>query len=87
LGFHIVQLTDQKNEDGLEKLHLKQIFVRTPNFSEWFFNQEKAIPVQILLKDFYWDKENQMVEFRDATLRDFEEYLKNNYPGDISVLF
>lgn len=87
LGFHIIQLVDKKTEDNLEKLHLKQIFIKTPNFSEWFFNQEKMIPVQILLKDFYWDKDKQTVEFRDTSLRDFEEYLRNNFPGDISVLF
>jgi hypothetical protein len=87
LGFHIVQLTDKKTEGDVEKFRLKQIFVRTPTFSDWFFNQEKAIPVHIFLKDFYWDKDKQIVEFRDPALRNFEEYLKNNFPGDISVLF
>lgn len=87
LGFHIVQLIDTKTESELEKFRIKQIFVRTPDFADWFFNQEKAIPVKILLKDFYWDKEKQQVEFRDSFLRDFEEYLRNNFSGDISVLF
>lgn len=87
LGFHIIQLIDKKVEGETEKYRIGQIFVKTPNFSEWFFNQEKSMSVKILLKDFYWDKEKQMVEFRDATLRDFEEYLRNNFPGDVSVLF
>jgi hypothetical protein len=87
LGFHIIQLTDKKTEADVEKFRIKQIFVKTPAFSDWFFGQEKKIPVHILLKDFYWDKEQQLVEFRDPALRDFEEYLRNNFPGDISVLF
>jgi len=87
LGFHIIQLTDKKTEEDVEKFRIKQIFVKTPTFADWFFSQEKDFPIQILLKDFYWDKEKQMVEFRDPTLSDFEEYLKNNFPGDISVLF
>lgn len=87
LGLHIIQLTDKKTEEDVEKFKIKQIFVRTPTFADWFFSQEKDFSIQILLKDFYWDKEKQMVEFRDPILRDFEEYLKNNFPGDISVLF
>jgi parvulin-like peptidyl-prolyl isomerase len=87
LGFHIIQLTDKKTEGDAEKFKIKQIFVKTPTFSDWFFSQEKNFSIQIWLKDFYWDKEKQMVEFRDPSLRDFEEYLRNNFPGDISVLF
>ncbi len=87
LGFHLIQLIDKKTEGEVEKYKIRQIFVRTPNFSDWFFDQEKSIPVKILLKDFYWDKEKQQVEFRDQALRDFEEYLRNNSPGDFSILF
>ncbi len=87
LGFHIVQLIDKKTEENVEKFRIKQIFIKTPNFSDWFLAQEKNFRINILLKDFYWNKEKQMVEFRDPALRDFEEYLRNNFPGDISVLF
>ncbi|PIP26299.1 MAG: hypothetical protein COS71_01885 [Candidatus Moranbacteria bacterium CG06_land_8_20_14_3_00_40_12] len=87
LGFHIIQLIDKKIEEDAEEFNIRQIFVRTPSFSDWFFNQEKNFSIQILLKDFYWDKEKQMVEFRDPSLRDFEEYLRNNFPEDISILF
>lgn len=87
LGFHIIQLIDKKTEKDTEKFRIKQIFVKTPTFSDWFFNQEKKIPVHIWLKDFYWNKEKQIVEFRDSSLRDFEEYLRVNFSGDISILF
>jgi parvulin-like peptidyl-prolyl isomerase len=87
LGFHIIQLTDKKTENDTEKFRIKQIFVKTPTFADWFLSQEKNFPVQILIKDFYWNKDKQMVEFRDPAMRDFEEYLRINFPGDISILF
>ncbi len=87
LGFHLIKLEDKKIEEGVEKYKIKQVFVRTPTFAQWFLEKQKDFQVQILLKDYYWDKERQVVEFRDPALREFEEYLRNNFSGDLSVLF
>lgn len=87
LGFHIIRLDDNKNEDGVDKVKLSQIFVRSKNFSDWLFEQEKNFKVNIPLKDFYWDKETQVVQFTDPDLKDFENNLGKNSPDDISVLF
>jgi len=87
LGFHIVRVDDKKNEDGIDKIKLSQIFVRSKNFSDWLFEQEKSFNVYIPLKGFIWDKETQSVKFRDQDLIDFENNLEKNSPDDISVLF
>lgn len=87
LGFHIVRVDDNKNEDGTAKIKLSQVFVRSKNFSDWLYEQEKNFKVSIPLKDFYWDKETQVVQFTDPDLKDFENNLGKNSPDDISVLF
>jgi len=87
LGFHIVQIEDRKTEDGVDKIRVRQILVRTKTFADWLTEQEKSMNIRIPLKDYYWDKEKSEVEFTDAGMRDFEDNLDKNSAGDISVLF
>ena len=87
LGFHIVKINDRKAENESENIKLSQIFVRSKNFSDWLFEQEKSFKVQIPLKDYYWDKDSQSVQFTSPDLRDFENNLQENSPDDISVMF
>jgi len=87
LGFHIIMVDDKKNEDGQDKVKLRQIFVKSKNFADWLFDQEKNFKIYIPGKDFYWDNETRMVNFRDQNLKDFESNLEKNSPDDISVLF
>jgi flagellar basal body-associated protein FliL len=87
LGFHIVQIEDRKTEDGIDKIKVRQILVRTRTFADWLTGQEKNMSIRIPLKDYYWDKERSKVEFTDAGMRDFEDNLDKNSAGDISVLF
>ncbi|MFZ2226200.1 MAG: peptidylprolyl isomerase [Candidatus Moraniibacteriota bacterium] len=87
LGYHIILVEDQKTEGDVPKLKLKQIFVRTLNFSDWLFETEKKMNIHVLAKDLFWNKNNGQVEFRNADLKNFEENLSKNSPGDISVLF
>jgi len=49
--------------------------------------QEKSFNIDILLKDFRWDKESQAVQFTDQKMIDFENNLEINSPDDVSVLF
>ena len=87
LGYHIVLVEDQKSENGSTSFKLRQIFTRAINFSDWLYNLEKNTTVHIFSKDFYWNKNDGQVEFRNTDLKNFEENLNKNSPGDISVLF
>jgi len=87
LGFHIINVEDKKTEDGIDKVRLSQIFVKSRNFSDWLLEQEKGFKIYIPLKDFYWDKETQSVQFTSQDLKNFENNLEKNSPDDASVLF
>ncbi len=86
LGYHIVKVEDQRNENGIEELKLKQIFIRTTSFSDWLADYEKNVNIHIFSRDFYWNKNNGQVEFKNNDLKNFEDNLMKNSPGDISVL-
>lgn len=87
LGFHIVQIDDKKMEDGIEKIKVRQIIVKTKSFPDWLLEKEIKMHVAVFLKDYYWNKETATVEFRDQGLRDFENNLDKNSVGDASVIF
>jgi len=87
LGFHIIQVDDKKTEDGIDKVKIRQILVRTKSFPDWLFEQEKNMSVSIPIKDYSWNKETAMVEFKSQEMKDFEKNLGNNSAGDISVAF
>lgn len=87
LGYHIIEVEDRKNENGEDKMKLRQIFARTQNFSDWLSEQEKNFRIMIPLKDFRWNKESGAVEFTDGALTQFENELDKNSPDDASVLF
>lgn len=87
LGYHIIFLEDRKSENDEEKVQLKQIFVRTNNFAGWLDKYIKDFDIHIFAKDLYWNKANGQVEFKNNELKDFENNLEKNSPGDISVLF
>ncbi|MCX6761923.1 MAG: peptidylprolyl isomerase [Candidatus Moranbacteria bacterium] len=87
LGYHIVLVEDKKTENGVDKVQLKQIFVRTNNFSDWLDKFVKSFNIHIFSRDMYWNKTDGQVEFKNNDLKDFENNLQKNSPGDISVLF
>ena len=87
LGYHIIQVLDTKTEDNQDKVHIRQIFVRTPDFSDWLAEKEKNARIYIWLKDFAWNKETQEVEFNTSDMKNFEQKLQNDSTGDISVMF
>jgi len=87
IGLHIINIEDKKTEDGIDKVKLRQIFVRSKNFGDWLLEQEKSYNIYIPLKDYYWDKNSQEVQFRSNDLREFESKLLENSPDDISIIF
>lgn len=87
IGFHLIQVDDKKTEDGIDKIKIRQILVRTKSFADWLLEQEKSVSVYLLLNDYYWDKESATVKFKDASMNDFENNLDKNSAGDVSVIF
>lgn len=87
LGYHIIEIEDKKTEDDKDIVKIKQVFTRILNFPGWLAEHEKSFDIHILSKDFYWNKNNGLVEFRNNDLKNFEENLNKNSPDDISVLF
>ncbi|EKE10846.1 MAG: hypothetical protein ACD_15C00193G0007 [uncultured bacterium] len=87
LGFHIIQVEDRKTEDGIDKVKVRQILVKTKNFAGWLTEKEKNMDIYIPLKEYYWDRDRAVVDFTDNEMKDFESNLEKNSAGDISVLF
>lgn len=87
IGFHLIQIDDKKTEDGIDKVKIRQILVRTESFSDWLFEQEKNMNVFVWLKDYSWNRENASIELTDPELRNFEDNLDKNSVGDVSLIF
>lgn len=87
LGYHVIMLDDKKTEDGVDKVKIRQIFVKTKNFADWLSEQEKNINIFIPLKDFFWNQEAGEVEFKSQDMKNFEQNLDKNSVGDASVMF
>jgi len=87
LGYHIIEMEDRDIENNEDIVQIKQIFVRSLDFSEWLAEYEKNFDIHIFLKDFYWNKDAGTVEFKNDDLKNFEENLDKNSPDDISILF
>ena len=87
VGYHIIQIIDKKTEDNEDKVHIKQIFVRTPSFPDWLTEKENGTRIYIPGRELYWDKGEGDVDFRDSAMKQFEQKMKDDPNGDISVLF
>ncbi len=87
LGYHIIRLEEKKSEDGEEMVRISQIFISKPLFSDWLETQMKNMKFFVPLRGYYWDGENLFVEFRDESLRQFEQDLLEKAEGDASVMF
>jgi len=87
LGFHILKLDDQKEEEGVKMFKVSQVFLRNKSFPQWLSEMERNADIKIFLKEFKWNSEKERVEFVQEDMRKFEEELLKNNPNDISVMF
>ena len=85
LGFHVLKLLEKKTENSEDMVHLSQIFVKIPTYSDWLASQMKNYSVTVFLKDYQWNPSNGQVEFRDPAMKSFEQSLPANSEGDPSV--
>jgi hypothetical protein len=87
LGYHIIELEDKKINGTDETVKLRQIFARKIMFADWLGDQMKAMKIFIPLKDYYWDKNQALVNFTSDEMKQFESNLNDNSQGDASVIF
>jgi parvulin-like peptidyl-prolyl isomerase len=87
LGFHIVELEDKKTENGEDLVKIRQIFVPKKTFAEFLTEEMKKIKIIIPIRDYVWNEETQMLEFKNEDMKKFEQELINNSQGDASILF
>jgi hypothetical protein len=87
LGFHIILVNDRKTEGGKEMVSLSQIFVKKQTFGDWLTEEMKRLSVHVLAPEYEWNRDMARVEFRDASLREFESNLLQNSEGDASLVF
>jgi parvulin-like peptidyl-prolyl isomerase len=87
LGYHIVKLEDKKTENGSDLVKISQIFARKKTFADWLDEKIKQSKVYLTMKNYYWNKEKGVAEFRDENLKNFEKSLLENNAGDASVMF
>lgn len=87
LGFHIIKLEDKKTENENDLVRIRQIFAPKKIFAEFLTEEIKKINFKILLKEYSWNKDQAVLEFRNEEMKKFEQELINNSQGDASVLF
>lgn len=85
LGFHIIKLDEKKNDNGQDLVHLRQIFVKTPTFADWLKVEMKKFKVMVFLRDYQWNSDSAMIEFKKEDLKKFEQNLDVNSEGDPSI--
>ncbi|KKP96190.1 MAG: PPIC-type PPIASE domain protein [Candidatus Moranbacteria bacterium GW2011_GWE1_36_7] len=87
IGFHLIEIENSKEENGVKQLKLRQIFVSKNTFSQWLENEKKQMKVIVPLKDFVWNKDSGSIDFRDEEMRVFEKEQRSKLQGDASIMF
>ncbi|MFA6160323.1 MAG: peptidylprolyl isomerase [Parcubacteria group bacterium] len=87
IGFHIILVEDKKNQDGQDMMKISQIFVPTKTFAQWLSETKKDYRIFIPIRKFIWNNETGEVEFRDKSLREYENDLLENPINDPSIIF
>lgn len=87
LGFHIIELEDKKTENENELVRIRQIFLPKKTFGEFLTEEMKKMKFTVFVKDYSWNNENAVLEFKDSEMKKFEQNIIENSQGDASVLF
>jgi parvulin-like peptidyl-prolyl isomerase len=77
LGFHIVKILDKKIEDNEELIEISQIFVAKRTFGEWLEEEMKEMSIKVYIKDYEWNNDEVICDFKDESMRAFESVLVN----------
>ena len=87
IGFHIVEIENQKKEDGVDVLELRQIFVAKNTFADWLDAQKKQMHVWVPMNEFVWNSSTGTIDFRDPQMTQFEKDERAQSQGDASLIF
>jgi foldase protein PrsA len=87
IGFHIIKIEDKKMQNGENMVKISQIFVPVKIFYEWLSEIKKNYSFFIPFRRFFWNNQTNQIEFRDKSLKDYEEDLIKNPINDPSVIF
>ncbi len=87
IGYHIIEIQNQKKDNGEDVLQLRQIFVAKYSFADWLNQEMKKMSVLIPSGEFNWNKDQAVVEFRDKSLTEFEKKSRLETQGDASIIF
>lgn len=87
LGFHIVEVEEKKKDGDIDVIRVRQIFVRKETFSDWLSQQMTGMKIYVPLNDFAWDKDGQIIDFKDEEMKKFESEIMEKPQGDASVIF
>jgi hypothetical protein len=83
IGYHIILLTEKKQEGSQALVHLKQILIRRQAYPEWLITQEPQYRVWILPRGYTWNRDQSQVEFTDQGLKHFEQNIQQEASGMI----
>jgi len=86
LGYHIVKLNETKEIEGEKGYNISQIFFPKMSFANWLNDQIKKTDIFVLLRDYDFNKETGMVEFKDEFMKEFEQKYLNSAQIDASLL-
>lgn len=87
LGYHIVQVEENKKENGVDMVRIRQIFAAKKTFGEWLEEQMKTMNIKVILRDYEWDEQKAVVIFKDEQMKIFEKQAYENSDGDASMIF
>ncbi|EKE16275.1 MAG: parvulin-like protein peptidyl-prolyl isomerase [uncultured bacterium] len=87
LGYHIIRIEDIKKEDSVDMVRIRQIFTRKKVFSEWLMEQMRGIDVVVFMRDYQWNKDELLVEFKKEEMRREELEIREKSQGDASMIF
>ena len=90
LGMHIVMLEKRRAVEGPEgvmkkEVQLKQIFIHSKSFVDWIQEQKKQVKVNVLLKEYQWDKNIGEIDFSSTKLKSVVKKIKEKSQGDPSL--
>ncbi len=87
LGYHIVVVSDRKEEGGKVMARVRQIFTRKPSFPQWLSDEKQKKTVWIVSRRYKWESTTGNVIFRDESLQEFERRSLEKSDGDPSMIF
>lgn len=87
LGFHILLVVEEKEETTETLYRVRQILISKATFSEYLTEQMKKMSLVVLSPEYVWDINSARVEFKDQSMKDFEEQLYKSSDGDPAFFF